>query len=355
MPWTGSLLKYNRLVEFFEQENSMFVAWTSKQIQKRIGKATEKHKEDPSSETPSMDLFDRFFAAAQIDASPGYDIPLVMNWTITSIQAGADTIATALKSIMYFMVKSPSKQRILVKELQAANLSYPVSWKESQKLPYLDACIKEAFRLHPVTGMGLERVVGSTGIPMPDGYTVPKGTKVSMNAWALSRQTIYGDDADEFIPERWLQQADESVQEHEARVGLMKRADLNFGAGKHACVGKYIAFLEIYKIIPTLFLKFDFGLADEAREWVTINRFVVRQTNIRCWLRRRGWCRLPPCKELTVPRLDIPEWLHCWMFVLKVCFLGFGTWHFIFSSRVSCLSVILDPSPFNFVIVSTRL
>ncbi len=260
----------------------MFPAWVGNQVRKRIETREKKQL------APRKDFLDRFLDAGSMDSGPGYNIPLILNWTMTNVMAGADTTAISLRAILYYLLKSPPKKKRLLEELQSANLHYPVTWKESQQLPYLDACVKEAFRLHPPIGMGLERTVPASGLLLPDGSTLPAGTNVSINAWVLNRHAVFGSDPDEYIPERWLQQTNESAEDYKERVRVMKHADLTFGGGSRSCTGKYISLLEIYKVIPTLFLEFDIGLVDEASEWSTMNRWAVRQEDIGCWLRRKS-------------------------------------------------------------------
>ena len=242
---------------------------------------------DPGSEYEPKDFLDRFLDAGLTEGPPGYNFPLIMNWTLTNIVAGADTTAIGLRAILYYLLKTPQKKQKLLRELRGARLSYPVSWKESQQLPYLDACIKEAFRLHPAIGFGLERKVPTLGSLVLGDYALPAGTNVSLNAWVLNRQAIYGDNTDDFIPERWLQGDEEGNEEYKERIAKMNRADLTFGAGSRSCTGKYISLLEIFKAIPTLLLNFDVKLVDETQEWTTINRWAVRQENIRCTLLRK--------------------------------------------------------------------
>lgn len=122
---------------------------------------------------------------------------------------------------------------------------------------------------------------------MPDGYVLPAGTVISMNAWVVNRQNIFGDDVDDYIIERWLQQLHESFEAHKERLAKMKRVDLTFGAESRSCAGEYIVMLETYKITPTLFLEFDIRLVDKTEEWHNINRWAVWQGNIPCWVRRR--------------------------------------------------------------------
>lgn len=95
-----------------------------------------------------------------------------------------------------------------MKEIDGAakegRISKVVTWKEAQTLPYLDACIKEASRLHPSISFPLERIVSDTGLEV-DGYMLPPRTRVSMNPWVVQRQAgPYGEDPEVWRPERWL-------------------------------------------------------------------------------------------------------------------------------------------------------
>jgi len=286
MPWTACLVKFNPIIGYFVTENSKFPLWCLKQIQKRL--ATQPSVPNPTPAPQKKDFMTRFLDAAKTSQPPGYNIPQVLNWLLVNTMAGADTTAFVLTAILYYLLRSPSKKAILLQELDAANLSYPVSWQQSQHLPYLSACIKEGLRLHPPIGMGLERVVPPAGLAMPDGYVLPAGTHVSMNPWIVNRQpAVFGERVDDFIPERWMKGKGEEEAEYKRRVGRMKRADLVFGGGVRACTGKYVSFLEMYKVLPTLLGVFEVGLVDEG-EWETVNRWVVRQEGVRCWLRRRG-------------------------------------------------------------------
>ncbi len=60
-----------------------------------------------------------------------------------------------------------------------------VSWKNSRSMPYLDAVIKEGFRMHPAVGQLLERHVPKGGVTLGDVF-LPKGTIVGMNPWVAA-------------------------------------------------------------------------------------------------------------------------------------------------------------------------
>lgn len=87
---------------------------------------------------------------------------------------------------------------------EAGKLSDPVTWKEARDLPYLDACIKEAGRVHPAFGLPLERVVPPEGAVIC-GKSLPADTIVGVQMWAAHRnEDIFGEDVDGWRPERWL-------------------------------------------------------------------------------------------------------------------------------------------------------
>ncbi|KAI4171233.1 MAG: hypothetical protein LQ343_004439 [Gyalolechia ehrenbergii] len=287
MPWTAYWVKHNPIVGFFSKDSHMFANWAVKRIQERIAERQKKQIGTEGSKDRTVDFLDIFLDAARPHDPSAYNFTLLIDWTLVNVMAGADTTAIGLRAVLWFLLKNPSKKEKLLQELQDAKLSVPVSWKQTQQLPYLSACVKEALRLCPAIGLGLERKVPQAGLEMPDGYVLPEGTNVSMNAWVVNRQDVHGKNVDDFIPERWLQQEDESIEQHSDRTTQMKRADLTFGGGSRACMGKYVAFLEIYKVIPAMLLEFDIDLVDQDVDWVTMNRWTVRQNEILCRLKPR--------------------------------------------------------------------
>lgn len=176
--------------------------------------------------------------------------------------AGADTTSATLCAVVYYVLKNPAVYQKLQAELDSSGLSIPASYDDSIKLPYLSAVIRETMRMHPGVGLQLERVVPQTGLTTPDGTVLQPGTIVGMNAWVVHMdKATFGQDSASFVPERWLQSSFESDEEFNTRITAMKNANLTFGAGNRSCIGKNVSLLEIYKIIPLLFMKYDVSLA----------------------------------------------------------------------------------------------
>lgn len=91
---------------------------------------------------------------------------------------------------------------------KAGSLSERVTWAEAQQLPYFQACLKEAMRMRPAVGVNISRLIPQGGAEI-DGIWLPGGTSVAVNGWVLHKdKNIFGEDADDFKPERWLKDED---------------------------------------------------------------------------------------------------------------------------------------------------
>ncbi|KAJ4330528.1 hypothetical protein N0V87_009921 [Didymella glomerata] len=212
----------------------------------------------------------------------------ILSTCTSMVFAGSETTAISLSAVFYFLVKHPHVYKKLMQELDeaAANGTIEerddktVSWPEAQKLPYLDAVIQEAFRLHPAPGLILERVVPRTGMKIADEF-IPGGTIVGCNAWVIHRRAeVFGSDVDAFRPERWLDASPEKLKE-------MKGSMLQFGAGARTCIGKNISLLEIYKLVPSFLRRFEIELEYPGAEWKTHNAWFVTQKNFNTRFRPR--------------------------------------------------------------------
>jgi cytochrome P450 len=167
----------------------------------------------------------------------------------------------ALSSIFYFLLKNPRclfKLRAEIDTLSKSSL--PLSprfpYNALQSLPYLSACIKESFRLHPPAAFSLERITPPTGARIC-GRDLPGGVIVACNAWTLHRdKAVFGEDVDVFRPDRWLENDGVPL----AKAKEMGRTLFHFGAGAHTCLGKNIALLEITKLVSSLFTVYDVSI-----------------------------------------------------------------------------------------------
>ncbi|KAK3291378.1 cytochrome P450-like protein [Chaetomium fimeti] len=239
----------------------------------------------PTSEKPTVkspDLLSKFLAARE--ARPDFMTDtLVQTMAVSMAFAGSETTAISLSAVFYFLLKTPSALARLRREIDAAAREgrfsdYEtglVTWHESQALPYLDMCVKEAFRLHPAPGLPMERIVPAGGLEIA-GRRVEGGTVVGCSAWVLHRdEGVFGEDVEVYRPERW----EVKGEGDEARVKVMNGTMLQFGMGSRTCIGKNISLLEIYKLVPSMLRRFDIRFDDPDSEWETVNAWFVKQNN----------------------------------------------------------------------------
>ncbi|KAJ5020243.1 hypothetical protein K4K57_000093 [Colletotrichum sp. SAR 10_99] len=169
------------------------------------------------------------------------------------IQAGADTTGTALGSTLRFLLTHPlalARARAEISAAdQAGHLSPTIQYEETRThLPFFVACIKEAIRLHP-SATNLFARVAPAGGKVVDGTWVPAGAEITANAWVVQRDPrLYGPDPEAFRPERWLEgevggNTKEAISEMEACI-------FAFGIGPRVCLGKDVAYMEMYKLLP---------------------------------------------------------------------------------------------------------
>lgn len=203
--------------------------------------------------------------------------------------AGSDTSATAIRSTMLYVLSNPRVYRKLQIEVDAAapgikgNIA-PDSLLRT--LPYLQAVVREGLRIHPPAALEAPKVVprGGDTVTIEDKeYYLPGGTNIWNNSWGVHRKVaIFGADAEEFRPERWLPSPDAPPADEEARLANMRRVnDLNFGHGKYQCLGKTIAWMEITKALFECIRRFDWAIGRPEKPWMSYNyNGVFRQDNL---------------------------------------------------------------------------
>lgn len=196
--------------------------------------------------------------------------------------AGADSTAIAMRAIFYFLMKDPQRLAKVRKEVDDAysngTLSSPAQYGQSATLPYLMAVIKEATRLFPSFQTSMPRHAPAQGLEVC-GTHIPAGYRIGMNPAVVQHDKgVFGDDASEFNPERWL--------ESEERTRTMQQAIITFGAGTRQCTGRALAMAEIYKVVPEILRRFEFEMV-HGGEWKTFNAAFNMQIGLDCTFKRR--------------------------------------------------------------------
>ncbi|CAG8396419.1 unnamed protein product [Penicillium salamii] len=245
MPWLDYLWRDNPLAPQSTKTNPLAEFAFARIMERAESSENEKQK---ATHNDFLSCFLR--EQAKDDTLPHLFVP---TWVNSNIIAGADTTSILASAAVYYLLKNPSSLAKLREEIREAaaqgRLSRYATWKESRELPYLDACVKEATRLHPPFALPFERIVPKEGMEV-DGYFIPGGTRVGISPWAMQREaSVFGADPDAWRPERWLCS---EVKQQEMYSSL-----LTFGAGHRGCLGRHLAYFEIYKLVASLLQHFE--------------------------------------------------------------------------------------------------
>ena len=254
MPWLGSFLK-NNFWAIGPRGSALALQYTGTRLKRRVDSGVDT--------SPPRDFLDLYIEAEKDKSQGGEGVHLTnrqLSWCTFNVSAGSHTVGSELQAAVYHVARDERIHQALTDELRKTFVDgqQPCTFNTCYRLPYLDAVIKEACRHCPAIALPLERVVPDEGLRLPNGAMLEAGTIVAMSAHVINHDTrLFGQDADKFVPERWLRNDDEPEEDYKVRLSKMNEADLTFGAGRRSCIGKNMALLEMYKTIARLFMEFE--------------------------------------------------------------------------------------------------
>uniref|UniRef100_A0A0E0QKZ6 Cyt-P450 monooxygenase n=1 Tax=Oryza rufipogon TaxID=4529 RepID=A0A0E0QKZ6_ORYRU len=191
--------------------------------------------------------------------------------------AGTDTIAITVEWAMAELLRNPS-----VMTKARAEMNHALAGKKTieendvEKLPYLQAVLREAMRLHPAAPILVPHRAEEDGAEI-GGYAVPKGSTVIFNVWAIMRDPAAWERPEEFMPERFMDMAEEV----DFRGKDYKF--IPFGAGRRLCPGLLMAERVVPFILASLLHSFEWRLPggmtaeslDLSEKFTTVNVLVT--------------------------------------------------------------------------------
>ena len=189
------------------------------------------------------------------------DHTVVADAAMNYLSAGRDTTAQSLTWTFYVLMRHPEIQQQIYEELHTtfvgASYEPPLSFNSVQPsaLPYTSAVFSEVLRFYPPVPVELKECTSAT--TFPDGTWLPKGAVVMWATWAMGRsKNIWGEDANEFRPERWLVGG---INGELLTVRTVSAFEFPvFNAGPRSCLGKKMAELLAVSVIANLVWKYEF-------------------------------------------------------------------------------------------------
>src|SRR5215470_17386246 len=152
-----------------------------------------------ASDHDTGDLLSMLLAAQDQDGSRMTDQQL-RDEAITIFLAGHETTAIALSWTWWLLLQNPEAEVKLHAELDSVLGGRHPRMDDLPRLTYTEKCITESLRLYP-PAWGIPRMALEDAEIA--GYTIPKGSGVSVSSWVVHRDPRWFDDPLAFRPERW--------------------------------------------------------------------------------------------------------------------------------------------------------
>lgn len=171
----------------------------------------------------------------------------MMGQVLTFLGAGHETTASGLSWTLLLLANDVPIQDALRKEVTELIEKSPTpDYRSLKDCQLLDCVVMESLRLYPPVPMTIRKAAKSGWI---DGIYVPKGTLLYIpirvaNTW----KEVWGADAEEFRPERWL---------HLSEAYHPSLSMQTFIAGPHACIGRTMALIEMKAVLAVFISHFS--------------------------------------------------------------------------------------------------
>ncbi|PPQ74982.1 hypothetical protein CVT24_010278 [Panaeolus cyanescens] len=189
--------------------------------------------------------------------------------------AGMDTTSNALSRTLWLLARNEDVQAKLRNEIRDAmrKAGGDIPYDELISLPYMDAICRETLRLYAPVNIVIRQPTEDIVLPLSRPITltsgrttseimIRKGTKCIISLVGSNRNTeIWGPDANEWKPERWMQEMKEEIVS--AKIPGIYSHLMTFGAGGRACIGFKFSQLEIKAVLAILVSRFEFSMAKE--------------------------------------------------------------------------------------------
>lgn len=201
---------------------------------------------------------------------------------LTQLIAGSDTTSNSSCAIIHRIVRNPRVHKKLQAELDEAFTArgiegvIPADDTKPEPLPYMNACLSEALRMHSTSGMGLPRIMDRD--TEFGGEVFKAGTILSVPSYTIHHLDSVWGDPWEFRPERWL----------EADTKDIEKCLNIFSFGPRSCVGRNVAMQELQIFIATLIYRYDFHLTEASKgELIVDEGFLRKPRRCQIAIRRR--------------------------------------------------------------------
>ncbi|KAK4359691.1 hypothetical protein RND71_021920 [Anisodus tanguticus] len=204
----------------------------------------------------SFSYLDTLFDVKIEGRKSGLTNPELVTLCSEFLNGGTDTTATALEWAIGRLIENPSIQKKLYEEIRSVVGDEKIGENDIEKMPYLNAFVKELLRKHPPTYFTLTHTV--TEPVKLGGYDVPMDANVEFFTHGISHDPNIWSDPDKFDPDRFL-----SGREDADITGVKGVKMMPFGLGRRICPGLGMATLHVNLMLARMVQEFEWSAYPE--------------------------------------------------------------------------------------------
>jgi hypothetical protein len=208
-------------------------------------------------------ILERLWTHHESQKAGGLDDTDIASECADHLLAGIDTTSDTLMFLIWALSRPQNRrfqQNLIVEVDKIADSDLDEhripSPEACDKLPYLDAIIKETLRVYAPLPASEPRSFPTSTIV--DGYELPARTVVSMSPFSLHRNAEVFKDPLVFNPERWLDENND--------LGAMKRWFWAFSSGGRKCIGLHLAMAEMITLVVSIYRTYTTSINSESVE-----------------------------------------------------------------------------------------
>ncbi|XP_074381335.1 cytochrome P450 93A3-like [Apium graveolens] len=241
--------KYDKLIERIIEEHC--------QIRR-------KRQENDDGSHPQKDFLDILLDMSEDDSVEfKLNMDQIKALVLDLFAAGTETSATLIEWALAELINHPIIMETARLEIDTVvGKSRLVEESDIMNLPYLQAIVKEALRLHPPNPLLPKKAKEGCTI---GNYYIPAETKIFVNVWALGRDPNYWENALEFNPERFIMTGSENEWTGKGQVDVRGQHFqlLPFGTGRRVCPGSTLALKVVQTTIAAMIQCFEWNVVGD--------------------------------------------------------------------------------------------
>ena len=241
----------------------------------RIQAIIDKRTSEPKVPHDERDLVDVLMSIPGEDGQPRFSADQITGMFISMMFAGHHTTSGTAAWTLIELLQNPVSMEKVVAE-QDQMVREEITYQGLREIPWLEASLKEALRLHPPLILLMRKVMQNFQF---GEFEIQSGNLVGASPAVSNRLPEAFERPDEFVPDRYIDPNQDDLDNPWNWIP--------FGAGRHRCIGANFAMMQLKTIFCFLFRDWEFGMAQSADSYENDHSKMVVQLKQPCKVKYR--------------------------------------------------------------------